>query len=57
MVTMHDKTVQNMINQVLLIVHNALLGLGGVMNVAPLQLKGPASSQPTFMLTEGNPML
>jgi hypothetical protein len=55
MVTMHDKTVQNVINQVPLIVHNAFLGMGGVMNVAPLQLKGPASSQPALMLTEGNP--
>jgi hypothetical protein len=36
MVTMHDKTVQNVINQVPLIVHNAFLGMGGVMNVAPL---------------------
>ena len=35
---------------------NALLGLGGVMNVAPLQLKDPTSLQPTLMLTEGNPM-
>ena len=51
-----DKTVQNVINQVPLIVQNALLGLGGVMNVAPLQLKGPASSQPALMLMEGNPM-
>jgi hypothetical protein len=25
------------------------------MNVAPLQLKGPATLQPTLMLTEGNP--
>jgi hypothetical protein len=25
------------------------------MNVAPLQLKGPSSSQPALMLTEGNP--
>jgi hypothetical protein len=56
MVTMHDKTVQNVINQVPLIVHNAFLGMGGVMNVAPLQLKGPASSQPALMLTEGNSM-
>ena len=36
MATMHDKTVQNVINQVPLIVHNTLLGLGGVMNIAPL---------------------
>ena len=25
------------------------------MNIAPLQLKGPASSQPACMLTKGNP--
>jgi hypothetical protein len=55
MVTMHDKTVQNVINQVPLIVHNTFLGMGGVMNVAPLQLKGPTSSQLALMLTEGNP--
>jgi hypothetical protein len=55
MVAMHDKTVQNVINQIPLIVHNAFLGMGGVMNVAPLQLKGPASSQPVLMFTEGNP--
>ena len=36
MATMHDKIVQNVINQVPLIVHNALLGLEGVMNIAPL---------------------
>ena len=33
MVTIADKTVQNVINQVPLIVHNALLGLGLVMNI------------------------
>jgi hypothetical protein len=55
MVTIHDKTVQNVINQVPLIVHNAFLGMGGVMNVALLQLKGLASLQPALMLTEGNP--
>jgi hypothetical protein len=55
MVTMHDKTVQNVINQVPLIVHNAFLGMGGVMNIAPLQLKGLTSSQPALMLTEDNP--
>ena len=37
--------------------HNALLGLGGVLNIAPLQLKGPESSQPVLMLMEGNPTL
>ena len=51
---MADKTVQNVINQVPLIVQNALLGTGSVMNVAPLQLKGPASSQPSLILMEGN---
>jgi hypothetical protein len=55
MAIMHEKSVQTMMNQVPVIVHNALLGVGGVMNVAPLQLKGPSSSQPTFMLTEGHP--
>ena len=55
MATMHDKTMQNMINYVPLTMHNALLGLGGVMNVAPLQLKGPTSSQLVFMLTKDNP--
>ena len=45
-----------MINQVPFIVNNALLGLGGVTTVAPLQLKGPTSSQLAFMLTKGNPM-
>ena len=56
MATMHEKTMQNVINQVPLIVHNAFLGLGGIMNIAPLQLKDPTSSQPAFMLMEGNPM-
>ena len=37
--------------------HNALLGLEGVMNIVPLQLKGPTSLQPVLMLTEGNPTL
>jgi hypothetical protein len=55
MAIMHEKSVQTMMNQVPVIVHNALLGIGGVMNVAPLQLKGPSSSQPALMLTEGNP--
>ena len=55
MATIADKIVQNVINQVPLIVHNILIGLGGIMNVAPLQLKGPASLQPTLKLTEGNP--
>jgi hypothetical protein len=55
MAIMHEKSVQTMMNQVPVIVHNALLGVGGVMNVAPLQLKGPSSSQPALMLTEGNP--
>jgi hypothetical protein len=57
MAIMHEKSVQTMMNQVPVIVHNALLGIGGVMNVAPLQLKGPSSSQPALMLTEGNPTL
>jgi hypothetical protein len=36
MAIMHEKSVQNVINQVPLIVHNAFLGMGGIMNVAPL---------------------
>jgi hypothetical protein len=52
---MHEKYVQTMMNQVPVIVHNALLGVGGVMNVAPLQLKGPSSLQPALMLTKGHP--
>ena len=56
MAIMHEKSMQNMINQVPLIVHNAFLGMGGVINVALLQLKGSASSQPALMFTEGNPM-
>jgi hypothetical protein len=36
MTIMLEKTMQNVINQVPLIVHNAFLGMGGVMNVAPL---------------------
>jgi hypothetical protein len=55
MAIMHEKSVQTIMNQVPVIVHNALLGVGGVMNVAPLQLKGPSSSQPALMLTEGHP--
>ena len=54
MATIAEKIVQNVVNQVPLIVHNALLGLELVLNVAPLQLKGPASSQPLLMLTKGN---
>jgi hypothetical protein len=53
---MHEKFVQNVINQVPLFVHNAFLGMEGVMNIAPLQLKGSSSSQPSLMLTEGSPM-
>ena len=49
-----EKTVQNVVNQVPLIVQNTLLGLGSVLNVAPLQLKGPASLQPSLMIIEGN---
>jgi hypothetical protein len=44
-----------MMNQVPVIVHNVFLAMGGVMNVAPLQLKDLASSQPALMLTRGNP--
>ena len=53
MATIAEKTVENVVNQVPLIVQNALLGLGSVLNIAPFQLKGPASSQPSLMLTEG----
>jgi hypothetical protein len=56
MAVIHEKSVQSMMNQVPLIVHNIFSGMGGVMNVAPLQLKGPASLQHALMLTEGNPM-
>lgn len=42
-----------MINQVPLIVQNVFIIMGGALNVAPLQLKGPTSSQPTLMLIEG----
>jgi hypothetical protein len=56
MAIMHEKFVQSMMNQVPLIVHNVFSGMGGVMNVVPLQLKDPASLQPALMLTEGNPM-
>jgi hypothetical protein len=55
MAIMHEKSVQTMMNQVPVIVHNALLGVGGVMNVAPLQLKGPSLLQPALMLTKGHP--
>ena len=55
MTIMYEKTMQNVINQVPLIVYNAFLGMGGIMNVAPLQLKGPSSLQPTLMLIEGSP--
>ena len=44
-------------NQVPLIVYNVFLGMEGVINVALLQLKDPASSQRAFMLSEGNPTL
>jgi hypothetical protein len=36
MAIMHEKSVQTMMNQVPVIVYNALLGIGGVMNVASL---------------------
>jgi hypothetical protein len=52
---MHEKSVQNMMNQVPFIVNNIFSGMGGVMNVVPLQLKDPASLQPALVLTEGNP--
>ena len=60
MATIAEKTVENVVNQVPLIVQNALIGLGSVLNVAPLQLKGPSSSQPSqplLMLTEGTQTL
>ena len=53
MATIAKKIVQNVVNQVLLIVQNVLLGLRSVLNVAPLQLKGSASLQPSLMLTKG----
>ena len=55
MATIVEKTMQNVVNQVPLTMQNTLLGLGSVLNVTPLQLKGPAASQPSLMLTEGNP--
>jgi hypothetical protein len=53
MIIMQEKSVQSEMNQVPL---NIFSGMEGVMNVVPLQLKGPTSSQPALMLTEGNPM-
>ena len=43
MAAIAEKTAQNMVNSVPLIEQNALMGLGSALNVAPLQLKGPAS--------------
>jgi hypothetical protein len=57
MATMHEKSVQSVMNQVPFIIHNVFSSMEGIMNVAPLQLKGPASSQPVLMLIEGNPTL
>ena len=57
MATIAEKTVQNVVNQVPLIVYNALLGLGSVLKVALLQLKGLTSSQPSLMLMESNQTL
>jgi hypothetical protein len=50
MVTISKETVKAVVNQVPLMVQNALMG---VMNVAPLQLQGPTTSQPALMITEG----
>ena len=44
MATIAEKIVENVVNQVPLIVQNASIVLGSVLNVAPLQLKGPSSS-------------
>ena len=55
MAVMHEKFVQSVMNQVPFIVYNVFSVMGGITNVALLQLKGLASSKPTFMLTEGNP--
>ena len=57
MATISKMIVQNVVNQVPLIVQNALLRLGSVLNVAPFQLKGPASLQPSLMITEGTQTL
>ena len=54
MAAMTERTMQSMVNQVPFIVQNALLGLGAVMNVPPLQLKAPSSSQPSLLLMEQN---
>jgi hypothetical protein len=55
MAIIHETSIQSVMNQVLLIVHNIFSGMGGVMNIAPLQLKGPTSSQLALMFIEGNP--
>jgi hypothetical protein len=49
-----ERSMQSVINQVPLIVQNVFSGMEGFMNIAPLQLKGLASSQHALMLTQDN---
>ena len=55
MAIMHETSMQSVMNQVPLIVHNVFSSMGGVMIIAPLQLKDLASLQPALMFIEGNP--
>ena len=50
MLTISQETVKTVFNQVPQLVQSAVLA---VMNVAPLQLKAPTTSQPVLMITEG----
>ena len=49
-----ERSIHSMINQVPFIIQNVFLGMGGVINVIPLQLKGLTLLQPTHMITMGN---
>jgi hypothetical protein len=51
MLTISQETVKNVFSQVPQMVQSAVLA---VMNVAPLQLKAPTTSQPALMITEGH---
>ena len=50
MLTISQEIVKTVFNQVPQLVQSAVLV---VMNVAPLQLKAPTTSQPALMITEG----
>ena len=51
-----ERSVSAVISQVPHLVQNVFSGMGGILNIAPLQLQAPSSSQPPLMLTENMPI-